>query len=108
MDAEDPGLVRYWLEFDLTGHAPPVVPGQISVDGGTAAYRLLGRGAGVTGYDQADCLRLLRDELGTDLPSVVRVERNPIVENGLSREVGNPAWRGVWFPRLNLSGPMVG
>jgi hypothetical protein len=63
VDAEEPSLVRYWFDFDLAGHAQLGTPGSIQIDGGTAAYRLLGRGAGVTGYDEADCLRLLRGAL---------------------------------------------
>jgi hypothetical protein len=22
--------------------------------------------------------------------------------------IGNPAWRGIWFPPANLSGPVIG
>lgn len=60
METETPDLVRYWFEFDLAGHEPEREPGRIQLDDGTAAYRLLGRGAGVTGYDEDDCLDLLR------------------------------------------------
>ncbi len=105
MDADEPGLVRYWFEFDLTGHELDRPSGGIRLDGGTHAYRLLGRGAGVTGYDQADCLGLLRDQLGDELPPVLRAERNPVISERHAREVGNVAWRGIWFPSLNLGGP---
>ena len=108
MEIDEPDLVRYWFQFDLTGHEPEREPGHVSLDGGTVAYRLLARGVGVTGYDEADCLRLVRDELGGELPPVVRSERNPAIEERLAREVGNVAWRGVWFPRLNMSGPTIG
>jgi len=97
VEIDEPDLVRYWFEFDLTGHAPEKVPGRIQLDGGTAAYRLLGRGAGVTGYNEADCLNLLADALGDVLPVVVRVERNPTIDDRLAREVGNVAWRGSGF-----------
>jgi hypothetical protein len=80
----------------------------VSVDGGTATYRLLGRGAGVTGYDQEDCLHLLAHEVDGPLPRVMEALRDPVVTDLLAEEVGNPAWRGVWFPRLNMGGPIVG
>ena len=102
------GLVRYWFEFDLTDHEPQPPAGRIDLDGGTAAYRLLGRGAGVTGYDEADCLRLLGDALDGDLPFVVRSERNPTIGESFASQIGNVTWRGVWFPPLNLSGPIKG
>jgi hypothetical protein len=108
-EADEPGLLRYWFEFDLRGHKPVRQAGRIQLDGGTPAYRLLGRGAGVTGYDRDDCLALLGRELGTDLPPVTRFERNPVVsEYVVPDEVGNPAWRGIWFPPLNRSGPTIG
>jgi hypothetical protein len=97
----------YWFEFDLTGHELQREPGRVRLDGGTPAYRLLGRGAGVTGYDEADCLRLLTDALGDDLSPVARSERNPTIDDRLATEIGNVAWRGVWFPRLNLGGPVI-
>ena len=100
--------MRYWFEFDLTGHAPAVEPGTLHLDGGSAAWRLLGRGAGVTGYDQADCLRLLEDQLGSPLPELARVLRRPVIGPELARQVGNPAWRGIWFPYLNRAGPVIG
>lgn len=108
MDIEEPGLIRYWFEFDLTNHGPESEPGSVSLDGGTAAYRLLGRGAGVTGYDEADCLRVLADALGDALPALARSERNPKIDDRLSRQIGNVAWRGVWFPPLNIRGPVIG
>jgi hypothetical protein len=107
MEIEEPDLVRYWFEFELTSHEPAREPTHVSLDGGTAAYRLLGRGAGVTGFDEADCLRLLTDALGADLPHVARSIRNPTIGDRLAREIGNVAWRGIWFPRLNMGGPVI-
>jgi hypothetical protein len=85
LDAEQPSLVRYWLEFDLTGQAPTPDPGHIQLNGGTRAYRLLARGAGVTGYNFSECLRLLTDKLGAPLPAVVRVLRFPPIAPSLAR-----------------------
>jgi hypothetical protein len=109
METEEPGLVRYWFEFDLAEHQPPLLDsGQVRLDGGDSAYRLLGRGVGVTGYDEEDCLRQLAAALGDALPPTASVERNPVVNGAFAVATGNPAWRGVWFPPLNLSGPTVG
>ncbi len=105
METDEPGLVRYWFEFDLTGHEPERRAEEIRLDGGTTAYRMLGRGAGVTGYDQADCLGLLRDALHSELPPVLLAQRNPVISEHQAREIGNAAWRGIWFPPMNLGGP---
>lgn len=107
MDVDAPGLVRYWFEFDLADHTPPPADG-VRLDGGDATYRLLARGAGVTGYDEADCLRLIERQLGQPLPPVAVTVREPSIEPDDARQVGNVAWRGIWFPPLNLSGPVVG
>jgi hypothetical protein len=83
MDAR--GLVRCW--FDLSEHEPEARPSFILLDGGTAAYRLLGRGAGVTGYDEGDCLELLRSALSEDLPPVISTVRDvapPQVDRAVS------------------------
>jgi hypothetical protein len=108
METDTPDLVRYWFEFDLASDLPEREPGHIQLDGGAVAYRLLSRGAGVTGYDEADCLYLLQDVLGNDLPPRLRSERNPSIDDRLAQEVGNVAWRGVWFPPMNISGPVIG
>jgi hypothetical protein len=105
VEIDEPDLVRYWFEFDLAGHEPDPRSGQIQLDGGTPAYRLLARGAGVTGYDEPDCLGLLRAALRGELPPVLRAQRNPVIDEHQARQVGNVAWRGVWFPALNLGGP---
>lgn len=55
---------------------------------------LLGRGAGVTGYDEDDCLRLLARALaelgGDELPPVVTVVREPAVAEARARQSGTP------------------
>jgi hypothetical protein len=114
MEIEEQGLVRFWFEFDLSEHQPSQLErGAVQVDGGDVVYRLLHRGAGVTGYDELDCLSLLATALGEvstaplALPQTTSVSRNPAVDEGLATQVGNPAWRGVWFPPLNLRGPSL-
>lgn len=106
VDTGAPELVRYWFEFDLADHAPP--PEGVRLDGGDATYRLLGRGAGVTGYDETDCLSLIERQLGQQPPPLTASVRNPSIPADQARQIGNAAWRGIWFPPLNLSGPVVG
>lgn len=108
VDADEPGLVRYWFEFDLSGQARDRDTHGLLFEGETPTMRLLGLGAGVTGYDQADCLRLLRDVLGEELPPLLRAERNPKIDEAMARTAGNVAWRGIWRPPLNLAGPTIG
>jgi hypothetical protein len=71
---------------------------------------MLSFGAGVTGYDGADALTLLRAVVGADLPPRIRIVRNADANRAAlgspdSLVVGNAAWRGVWFPPDNLRGP---
>lgn len=107
MDEDRPDLVRYWFEFELLGQEPESSHG-VTLDGGTLAYRLLGRGVGVTGYDQADCLALVQRFLGDDpLPPVVRsIQDVNVSDLGLDpRFLGVAAWRGVWYPASNRGAP---
>jgi hypothetical protein len=100
-------LVRYWFVFDVSDLGPdPGPPGTTSLDGGTLAYRLCGLGVGVTGYDEADCLGLIEELLdGEPVPPVVSRLRNVDVESlDLRSPAGVPAWRGVWYPPLDLGG----
>jgi hypothetical protein len=106
MQTDEPDLVRYWFEFHFADGAVQPADG-ITLDGGTAAQRLLGLGAGVTGYDEADCLRMLNDALGEELPPLVVSTRAPTISVELARESGNVSWRGVWFPPLNRGGPTI-
>lgn len=113
MEVDEPGLLRFWFEFELTEHAPVLNRGHVLLDGGTETYRLLGRGAGVTGYDEQDCLAVLAREVGHPLPTLTRVVRQPDLTRPPAAAIdpqwiGNPTWRGVWFPPLNRSGPTVG
>ncbi|WP_155374466.1 hypothetical protein [Catellatospora vulcania] len=109
MEIDNPDLVRYWFVFDLTEHRPPPWPaGRIVLNCAPTLYGLLYQGAGVTGYDQRDCLRLLEAQAGEPLPPVERALRNPPIEPAWRGHLGNPAWRGVWFPRVESNGPVIG
>jgi hypothetical protein len=92
------------VEFDLERNVPETSSSGINLDGGSRRYRILGRGIGVTGYDEADCLALIRELLdGDDLPPILRLDRDVNVDAlTIANEAGVPVWRGVWFPRLNL------
>ena len=107
-DANEPGLVRYWFDFDVSDYeSPPAPPGTIRLDGGHPTHHFLGQGVGVTGYDRDDCLALLRRLLDGDLPPITREVRQPVVTDQQARQGGNPVWRGVWSPPLNREGPTL-
>jgi hypothetical protein len=64
-------------------------------------------GCGVSGFDERDCLALVREHIfhGEQLPEVR--DRVPDVDvatlpEQLRDHLGNPSRRGVWFPTLNL------
>lgn len=93
---------RFWIEFDL----PPLDDLLREPQRGGGRLVLHG-GIGVTGFDLADCLWMVRDLLlpGSPLPPVRRVVPDislasfaPPARLGL----GVPVWRGVWFPAYNL------
>jgi hypothetical protein len=67
-------------------------------------------GVGVTGYDEADCLGLIEEHLdGEPVPPVSSRVRNVDIESlELPARVGVPAWRGIWYPALNIGEPVVG
>ena len=117
-DEQDrPDLLRLWLEFDVTGHAPKVEPGHITLDGGDLVWRAFGQGVGVTGYDEADCLQLIRDKFKLTLrPITVRVadvtwallERRSTIAASAVALRSVMVWRGVWYPSPNLNrGPVL-
>ena len=117
-DEQDrPDLLRLWLEFDVTGHAPKVEPGDITLDGGDAVWRTFGQGVGVTGYHEADCLQLITDRCQLPLPPItVRIadvtwalleQRSTIAASAVAQR-SVMVWRGVWYPAPNLDrGPVL-
>jgi hypothetical protein len=64
-------------------------------------------GFGVSGYDEEDCLDLVRTEIfhGRPLPDIRNrmpdIDVSTLPEH-IQQLLGNPAARGVWFPPLNL------
>ncbi len=102
------GLVRLWVEFDV--RAALGLPPETQVYGLTSVPPWF-EGCGVSGYDEADCLRLLREEFfaGRPLPpvarSVVGVDVSALPER-VRAKAGVPVYRGVWFPPLNRRPPV--
>lgn len=95
-------LTRLWVEFD--------VQAWLGLDerepwGWMGDLAILD-GCGVSGFDEADCLRLVSDAVfrGRPLPPVRRSVRNVDVSalpERIRSEMGVPVYRGVWFPALN-------
>jgi hypothetical protein len=64
---------------------------------------------GVTGYDLADALSILkRFHWVDDLPPIAELIPDPdvgaLVDAGALGPVGVPVWRGIWHPPWNLAG----
>jgi hypothetical protein len=99
-----PTVRRFWIEFDL----PPLDDLLREPQPGSGLLRVHG-GVGVTGFDLADCLWMVRDLLpALTLPPVRRVVPDISLASfrppaGLGQlGLGVPVWRGVWFPPDNL------
>ncbi len=85
---------RFWIEFDPDENYDA----------------RFWRGAGVTGVDARDCLSMVAAQFpGGVLPTVHRITVDISLAEplpGNPRFLGVPAWRGVWYPPVNLgTGP---
>ena len=97
-----------WFQFERPRHVREAMErsgGVIALVGGD--HPSFSVGCGVSGYDEEDCLDLVRTEIfdGRPLPEVRK--RVPDIDvsslpDHLQAYLGNPAARGVWFPPLNL------
>jgi hypothetical protein len=90
-----PTVRRFWFEFDL--------PSRESER--ESAFACLSLGVGVTGFDAADCLWMIRDLLPTlSMPPVHAVTPDVSLAEFAPWMIGLgvPVWRGVWFPADNL------
>ena len=89
-------LKRYWFEFDF------------SDDGLTRFGYLTPTGCGITAYDYANALRIMRVFIlrGNSLPRFSRIIENvdvsTIEDMNVVPNLGVPVWRGVWYPSYNL------
>jgi hypothetical protein len=94
-------LVRLWIEFDVVRHLG-LHPGKpFGVFGRNA--EVITDGCGVSGFDEADCLELVRHErfTGRELPPIRRMVLNVDVSTLPHRvrdRMGMSVARGVWFP----------
>ena len=67
-------------------------------------------GCGITAYDYEDALRLLDRWIlrGDEFPQFRRIVENVDVSElfpwgeKIQQQIGCSAWRGVWYPALNL------
>lgn len=87
-----PVVRRFWIEFDRAHQS---------------SLWWTAPNAGVTGYDEHDCLAMVADLLtdGVDLPPVRRITPDIVVDETLPvniRALGVPVWPGVWYPPVNL------
>ncbi len=101
---DPPGqLFRLWVEFDVYAALGIPEGAPFGLTGGPPAWW---QGCGVSGYDEADCLALLRREIfrGGPLPPLRRSIPNLDVStlpDDIRAQVGVPVYRGVWFPANN-------
>jgi hypothetical protein len=97
-----------WLQFEWPSHVREAMErsgGVIGIIGdGPPVFSV---GCGVSGYDEDDCLALIREGIfaGRPLPEIHNrvpdIDVSTLPED-VQEQLGNPASRGVWFPPLNL------
>ena len=85
-------LTRYWFSFDPSDE--------------TVRRLRFGFGVGVTAFDEADAVALVRKVTGRDrLPTIKNMEPNvrydDLEANHVQKNLGNMAVRGVWYPNYN-------
>lgn len=92
-------LTRYWFEFEMTDN-------DLQRFGYFPAW-----GIGITAYDYKDALKLLRRWImreENEFPKLKKVIENvnipelfPVTSR-LPQQLGCSAWRGVWYPAINI------
>jgi hypothetical protein len=89
-----PTVRRFWFEFDLTSPESQR----------ESTFACLSLGVGVTGFDVADCLWMIRDLPTVSMPPIRTVTPDVSLVEFAARVpgLGVPVWRGVWFPPDNL------
>ena len=88
-----PTVRRFWFEFDLPSPESQRDP----------TFACLSLGVGVTGFDVADCLWMIRDLLPTlSVPPIRTVTPDVSLAKFAPRVLGLgvPVWRGVCSPRI--------
>jgi hypothetical protein len=116
----EPGLRRFWLEFDLprseAATGPETAVGTIGtgeqVPSGLGPWALVKTGVGVTGTDIGECLDIVQKRIfGGALPAVLKVvediDVSTLDEHVVLPNMEPPIWRGIWFPRGFGDPPMT-
>jgi hypothetical protein len=88
---------RYWFIFDVSSSR--------RLASGSYTFSVLLGGVGVTGFDELDCLSMVRDILpGDELPAMTDCIPDVCVADVIlpGWPLGVPVWRGVWYPPFNL------
>ena len=103
-------LRRMWFQFELPSRFREaaarnggVIAITADLPSDTRLPTVLTVGCGVTGYDEDDCLDLIRAEIFDERPLPEMRSRVPDIDvstlpEPLQRHLGSSASRGVWFP----------
>jgi hypothetical protein len=110
----EPGLRRFWLEFDLPSAPSPEGPDSLAAGAGELSpWALLRTGVGVTGADLDECFGIVRNRIFAKavMPPVLKVVEDIDVSTlDAERVLPNiepPIWRGIWFPPGFGDSPMT-
>jgi hypothetical protein len=108
----EPGLKRYWLEFDLPRSEGVTGPETAVGTGEQSPWALVRTGVGVTGDDIDECLDIVQKRIfGGSLPTVLKVvediDVSTLDEQLVLPNIEPPIWRGIWFPPGFGDSPMT-
>jgi hypothetical protein len=109
----EPGLRRFWLEFDLPLSPPAAGIGTVVGAGEPSPWVLLRTGVGVTGSDLDECFDIVRSKIfsRTLMPAVIKVvediDVSTLDEERVLPNMEPPIWRGIWFPPGFGDSPMT-
>jgi hypothetical protein len=102
----DGALRRVWYQFEFPAHIREILDrdGSVVLTGDATGFTI---GCGVSGYDEDDALRLVRDALFDSAPpppirtSVLDIDVSTLPDQ-VRHHMGNAASRGVWFPLRHI------
>ena len=109
----EPGLRRFWLEFDLRSAQARSEPGAEGGAGQPSTWALVRSGVGVTGTDLDECFDVVRKRIfgKTVMPAVLKVVQDIDVstldQDQVLPNIEPPVWRGIWFPPGFAESPMT-
>jgi hypothetical protein len=108
----EPGLRRFWLEFDLRSAQARSEPGAEGSAGQPPTWALVS-GVGVTGTDLNECFDVVQKRIfgQTLMPAVLKVVQDIDVstldQDQVLPNIEPPVWRGIWFPPGFAEPPMT-